>query len=290
MSTRILVTGAGGQLGRAMAAVEPGAVLLSRVELDVTDRKAFEAAVAHHRPQVIVHAAAWTAVDRAEAEPEAAWSVNEGGVLAAAAAAAACGAVLVYPSTDYIFDGRLGRPYREDDEPHPLSVYGASKLGGERAAREVTDHVVIRTSWIFGDGRNFVRAIVAAAAEHDEIAVVADQTGLPTCALHLAGGILNLLEAGARGTVHLAGGGPPCSWAELAEAVLDRAGGRRPRVRHVSTEEYSLTRATETAPRPAQSILDCSLARSMGVALPPWRDGLTEYLSAATVTRESGEA
>jgi dTDP-4-dehydrorhamnose reductase len=291
----VLVTGAGGQLGRALGALVPEAVLLSRADLDVTHREAVERAVARHRPAVVVHAAAWTAVDAAEADPEGARAVNVGGTEAVARAAERVGALLVYPSTDYVFGGDLGRPYREDDRPAPLSVYGRTKLEGEAAARALDRHLVVRTSWVFGEGRNFVRAVLGRAARGEELRVVADQVGLPTYALDLARGILALVEAGVTGTFHLAGGGAPCAWADLAEAALGaavRAGLLRdpPSVRRVSTAEYDSARPGPVARRPAYSVLDCSKAAALGVRLRPWREALEEYVGALASRGREGLA
>lgn len=281
----LLVTGAGGQLGRAVAALVPDAVLLTRADLDVTDAEAVARAVEGVRPAAVLHAAAWTAVDAAEAQPEAARAVNAHGTQAVVRAAARVGAVVVYPSTDYVFSGELRRPYREDDPPSPLSVYGRTKLEGEEAVRAWEHHLVVRTSWVFGEGRNFVRAVLERAARGEDLRVVDDQVGRPTHAGDLAQGILGLLRAGARGTFHLAGGGEPCTWADLAEAALGaavRAGllPSAPTVHRVSTAEYDAARPGPVARRPPYSVLDCSKARALGVALRPWREAVEAYVGA----------
>lgn len=281
----LLVTGAGGQLGRAVAALVPDAVLLTRADLDVTDPVAVGRAVDRARPAVVLHAAAWTAVDAAEAHPEAARAVNAVGTEAVVRAAARVGAVVVYPSTDYVFSGELRRPYREDDPPSPLSVYGRTKLEGEEAVRAWEQHLVVRTSWVFGEGRNFVHTVLERAARGEDLRVVDDQVGLPTHAGDLARGVLGLLGAGARGTFHLAGGGPPCTWADLAEAALRaavRAGLLRsaPSVQRVSTSEYDAARPGPVARRPPYSVLDCSKAGALGVALRPWPEAVEAYVRA----------
>jgi dTDP-4-dehydrorhamnose reductase len=281
---RLLVTGAGGQLGRAVAELRPDAILLTRDDLDVTDSGAVTAVVARHAPDVILHAAAWTAVDDAERDPDAAWAVNVGGTEAIARVAAGAGALLVYPSTDYVFSGDASRPYREGDATKPRSAYGRTKLEGENAARTCPRHLIVRSSWIFGAGRNFVRAIVERSREGGIIEVVADQVGRPTYALDLARGLLDLAGGGYTKTFHLAGGGDPCSWADLAEAVLEAAARTgllvtRARVKGVTTEEWAGGRSGPVAARPRYSVLDCSRAESVGVRLPPWRDALEEYVN-----------
>lgn len=282
----LLVTGAGGQLGRALARLEPDAVLLDRGALDVLDPSAVTEVIGGCRPLVVVHAAAWTRVDDAEGDPEGAHRVNVEGTRSVAEAAAGVGALLVYVSTDYVFSGDRAGPYREGDATGPRSVYGRTKLAGEAEAAAFARHLVVRTSWVFGEGHNFVRSILRAAATRDELAVVDDQRGLPTYALDLAGGILALVEAGAESLFHLAGGGEPGSWADLAEAALAAAGSPA-RVRRVSTAEYFAGRSTPVAPRPSSSVLDCSRAASLGVTLRPWRDAVAEYVSAEHPARLS---
>ena len=284
----LLVTGAGGQLGRAVAEVRPDAVLLTREDLDVTKGSAVAEAVSAHAPAIVIHAAAWTAVDLAEAEPDRAWAVNVGGTEAVARAAAGVGALLVYPSTDYVFSGDATRPYREDDAAKPRSAYGRTKLAGEGAAAACPRHLIVRTSWVFGQGTNFVSAILQRAASRPEepIEVVADQIGVPTHATDLAGGILSLAEGGYTRTFHVRGGGEPCSWADLAEAALDAAvrGGAlpgRPEVTGISTERWAGGRTGPVAKRPRYSVLDCSRAESAGVRLRPWRQALDEYVERA---------
>lgn len=278
LGSDLLVTGAGGQLGRALARLEPGAVLLDRSSLDVLDPSAVADAIDRSRPGVVVHAAAWTRVDDAEADPEAAHRTNVDGTRLVADAAARAGALLVYVSTDYVFSGDRAEAYREADPTGPRSVYGRTKLAGEAEAAGFGRHLVVRTSWVFGEGHNFVRSILRVASTREEVAVVDDQRGLPTYALDLAGGLLGLVDAGGEGLFHLAGGGEPGSWADLAEAALAAAGSPA-RVRRVSTAEYFAGRSGPVAPRPASSVLDCTKAAARGVALRPWRAAVTEYVS-----------
>jgi dTDP-4-dehydrorhamnose reductase len=286
------VTGAGGQLGRAIGRLRPDAVLLAREDLDVTDAGAAAEVIAKHAPAVVVHAAAWTAVDRAEAEPDRAWAVNVGGTEAVARAAANVDALLVYPSTDYVFSGDAARPYREDDATKPRSVYGRTKLEGEGSARTCPSHLIVRTSWVFGDGDNFVRAIVERGRTEGALDVVDDQVGRPTYALDLAGGLLELVDGGHVKTFHLAGDGEPCSRADLADAALDsafQAGmmDAKPQVKRLATEEWARGRMGPVAARPRYSVLDCSRAASVGIRLRPWREAVEDYVSRlAAETRE----
>jgi dTDP-4-dehydrorhamnose reductase len=210
----------------------------------------------------VLHAAAWTDVDGAEADPQGAAAVNVGGTRHAAE----LGAPIVYYSTDYVFDGRKSEPYVESDPPNPLSAYGRTKLHGEAAAGERA--WVVRTSGLYGPtGTNFVRTMLKLASERDEVAVVNDQRSSPTYVGHLAAATHELL-ARPFGIWHLAAAGD-CTWAEFAEAIFDEA-GLDVRVRRVSSEELG-----RPAPRPAYSVLR---SEKDAPALPPWREGLRECL------------
>lgn len=287
---RLLVTGREGQVATALAeAATPGVAVIAcgRPELDLERPEGVLSAIAGHAPDIIVNAAAWTAVDQAENEPARAFATNEAGAGAVAAAAARLGVPLIQISTDYVFDGALDRPYREDDPTGPTGVYGASKLAGERAVATVqSDHAILRTAWVYAPmGRNFLRTMLRLAETRDEVAVVADQSGTPTYAPDIAGGVLavarNLLawpgDPRLRGVFHMSAGGETTSWAGFAEAIFDglaRRGGRRVAVRHITTAEYPTP-----ARRPASSRLDCArLAATHGVALPDWRTGVERCL------------
>jgi dTDP-4-dehydrorhamnose reductase len=255
---RALITGAGGQLGTALAEAFPGADARSREELDVTRPISLA-----YRPDLVLHAAAWTNVDGAEADPAAAEAVNVAGTRRVVA----LGAPLVYFSSDYVFDGRATSPYVESDEPNPLSAYGRSKLGGER---EVRDGWIVRTSWLFGpSGKNFVRTMLRLGAERDEARVVDDQRGCPTYVGHLAAATRELVGRPA-GVWHVAAGGE-CTWAEFAAAIFADA-GLRCRVVPITTEEFGAP-----APRPAYSVLRSE--RPDAPRLPHWREGLRECLA-----------
>lgn len=276
---KVLVTGARGMLGSDLCEALAGKHEVRGVDIedfDVTDAGAVREALAAGRPEVVVHCAAWTDVDGCERDPERAFLHNGWGTRNVARGAGEVGAALVYVSTDFVFDGEKGEPYTEFDAPNPLSVYGASKLAGEEAVRGLVGrHYVVRSAWLFGArGRNFVRAILEAAAEREEIPVVGDQFGSPTYTRDLAGGIADIILAGrvVPGTYHLANSGM-CSWAELAEEALRQA-GRPTRVRPISTAEWeSPTR------RPTCSALRSRWLELQGVGgLRGWQDALASYL------------
>jgi dTDP-4-dehydrorhamnose reductase len=255
---RILITGAAGQLGRALAEEFPAAIALARDDWDVELPPPLEL----EAPDLVLHAAAWTNVDLAEGHPQEAAAVNVGGT----AHVAELGAPLVYYSTDYVFDGAKGAPYVESDPPNPVSVYGRTKLHGEAAAGERS--WIVRASGLFGStGTNFVRTILRLGREQEELAVVDDQRTSPTYVGDLAVATRELL-ARPPGIWHLAAQGD-CTWAEFAEAIVDEA-GLGTRVRRISSAE-----ADRAAQRPAYSVLR---SEKGAPALPHWRDGLRACL------------
>lgn len=264
---RVLVSGAAGQLGRALvdAFSYDDLLALNRSDWDVTTLLGLRT----WTPDLVLHTAAWTDVDGAEGDPQGAAAVNVGGT----ANAAALGAPLVAYSTDYVFDGNKGAPYVESDTPSPKSVYGTTKLHAEAAAGERA--WIVRTSWLFGPtGHNFVRTMLRLGAEHDEVSVVADQRGCPTYVGHLAIATHELVDRGsAFGVWHLAADGD-CTWADFAEAIFEEA-GLACRVRRITTAEFGAP-----APRPASSILR---SEKGAPALPHWREGLRECLDAIAV-------
>jgi dTDP-4-dehydrorhamnose reductase len=256
---RVLITGAGGQLGRALAEEFPDASALSRAEWDVT----LPPPELAEPPVVVLHAAAWTDVDGAEDDPQDAAAVNVGGTRHAAD----LGAPLVYYSTDYVFDGRKSEPYVESDPPNPLSAYGRTKLYGEGAAGEQA--WIVRSSGLFGPtGTNFVRTMLELARERDEVAVVDDQRTAPTYVAQLAAATRELLER-PFGVWHLTAAGD-ATWAEFAEAIFEEA-GLDTRVRRISSDELG-----RPAQRPAYSVLR---SEKDAPVLPHWREGLRECLS-----------
>lgn len=278
LTGRILVTGAAGQLGRALLAADWGTRLqplgLTRGELDIADPSAVEAALGRSGAVALVNAAAYTAVDRAESEPAAAWRANAEGAAVLAAATAAAGIPLLQLSTDYVFDGRKGAPYAEDDPVAPLSVYGASKAAGEAAVRRLQPrHLVLRSGWVFSAGPgNFLATMLRLAGERDEIAVVDDQRGGPTSADDLAAAVVSLLgtlrpDDPRYGTYHFAGAGET-SWLGFAAAIFQRAGwlARRPRLRAIASADWAAP-----ARRPPDSRLDCSrIAAAFALRPRPW--------------------
>lgn len=272
-----LVTGGAGQLGHALqqALASRGEAFAAptHAELDVCDAEAVARAFARHAPRVVVNCAALTKVDTCEREPALAQRANAEAVAILARACAASGATLVQLSTDYVFAGDGDRPYREEDAPAPRSVYGRTKLAGEEAALAVPGALVVRTSWVYGRGRNFPAAILAQAREGKPLRVVADQRGRPTYAADLADGLLRLLAVGATGRVNYANDGEG-TWLDLARAVLDSCGFSDRPIQPLTTEELGLP-----APRPRYSVLDLSRARSFGVPTREWQAALRDYLS-----------
>ncbi len=286
---RIVVTGRQGQVVQALAevAAASGMVVIpvGRPDLDLAVPESVLPALAAARPDVIVSAAAYTAVDRAESEGEAAFAVNARGAELVARAAAALGVPVIHLSTDYVFAGDQPGPYREDDPTGPVSVYGASKLEGERlVAAACADHVILRTAWVYSPfGVNFVKTMMRLGECRSEVAVVADQHGRPTSAHDIAGAIVaiagRLTQDGdrqLRGTFHLAATGE-ATWAEFAEAVfagLKLRGGPSVAVKPIATADYPTA-----ARRPENSRLATGkLADTYGIVLPDWRASLPAVL------------
>lgn len=284
---RIAITGRGGQVVQSLmerggAAADLDLVTIARPEADLTRPDDVDRTLAALRPQAVVNAAAYTAVDLAETEAVAAHAVNASGAGGVARSAARLGIPIVHLSTDYVFDGRLDRPYREDDPTNPLGVYGQSKLQGERAVADGNpNHAILRTAWVYSPfGRNFARTMLTLARTRDDVRVVADQRGTPTNALDIADGVIvvlrNLLarpEASElRGIFHMTGGGET-TWAGFAAAIFAASaagGGPAARVLPIPTSEYPTP-----ARRPANSRLDnTKLANAHGIRLPHWQQSL----------------
>ena len=289
---KLLVLGAGGQVGHELVrALAPVGEVVSAtrddagtLRVDLANADSLAAALDAARADVIVNAAAYTAVDRAEDEPELADRVNHRAVAEIGAWAKRNGRRVVHYSTDYVFDGSSKRPYRENDATAPLGAYGRSKLAGEDALRASgARHLIVRTAWVYAArGNNFLRTMLRLAGERDELRVVADQTGAPTPTRLVADASAAMLRqwlddgenVGRDGTYHLVSAGR-CSWFEFAEAIVDGAADRglierRPRVVPIATAEYP-TRAR----RPAYSVLDTSkVTAAFGLQLPDWRAGL----------------
>lgn len=281
---KLLITGAGGMLGRdvVLAAENAGhqVVGFAHTELDITDERAVAGKVELERPDVVINCAAWTDVDGAEAAEDAAFAVNGTGAGNVAAAAAAVGARVVYPSSDYVFDGQSETPYSETDQTGPLSAYGRTKLAGEEATVIANHHhFVVRSSWLFGiGGPNFVETMLRLADDHGEVLVVRDQVGSPTYTWHLAYGIVRLIEGGAFGIHHMAAEGS-CSWYDFAREIFEQA---RMDCKVMSATTEMLGRP---APRPAHSVLVSQ--REHAIRLPAWPDGLAGYLAQRRAEREA---
>jgi dTDP-4-dehydrorhamnose reductase len=275
---RVLVLGAGGQVGRALAAALPDATALRRLDLDIAD--AADTSIDWAAYDTIVNAAAFTDVDGAETVEgrAAAWRANATGPAALAAICRRTGSMLVHLSTEYVFDGRSALPYPEDAPVCPLSAYGASKAAGDLAVQGVERHYLVRPSWVVGDGHNFVRTMLRLAGKGVEPSVVADQVGRPTFATELACAIVHLVTSGAPyGTYHVTGGGEPASWADVARATFALAGHGDLRVTDTTTAEYFADKP-HAARRPRNSVLDLSKAVAAGVELTDWRERLAEYV------------
>lgn len=292
---RIAVTGKSGQVVTALLERGPAAgaeiAAIGRPEIDLADSIGLDAALAAARPDVIVSAAAYTAVDRAESEADLAFAVNRDGAGAVARAARALNVPVIHLSTDYVFNGTKASAWVEDDPVAPLNVYGASKLAGERAVLDSGARAtILRIAWVHAPfGANFVRTMLRLAESRDELNVVADQIGAPTSALDIADGILKVAANLAaepdqrrfEGVFHMGAGGPDASWADFADSIFDglaARGGKRPKVNRIGTADYPTPAA-----RPAQSRLESSrLAALHRVALPDWRASLDEILDRLT--------
>ncbi|MGA3301946.1 MAG: dTDP-4-dehydrorhamnose reductase [Methylovirgula sp.] len=285
---RIAVTGSQGQVARSL--VERGATMgasviaVGRPTLDLADPSTILPALRAAAPDVIVNAAAFTGVDAAESEEALAHQINAEGAGAVAKVAAELSVPIIHLSTDYVFNGMLDRPYSEGDVPEPINAYGRSKLAGEEAVKTIARrHVILRTAWVYSPfGRNFLRAMLAAAETRQNVRVVADQLGQPTSALDIADGILAICQRlrtkpqdeALFGTFHMTAQGA-ASWADFAEAIFaerERRGRSGVTVSRIASRDYETA-----ARRPANSRLDTAkLAAAYGIVLPPWHQSVSE--------------
>lgn len=288
-----------GQLGQELARAPSSRLrvkVAGRDSIDVTDAAATRDVIRHIRPGVVLNAAAYTAVDKAEAEPAAAFAVNRDGPAALAAVCAELSIPLIHVSTDYVFDGD-GGPYTEKSEVGPRSVYGDSKLQGETEIRSRLDrHIILRTAWLFSAfGNNFVKTMLRLSATKNEIQVVDDQFGCPTPAAALAQAMIKLAETAAGGaspawgTYHFAGR-PATTWRRFAELTFAQAAeigliDRAPNVIPITTAEYPTA-----ARRPANSVLNCDALAALGLTAPDWRAGLADMLDELRLARVTGSA
>ena len=276
---KVLVTGAGGLLGSELVSVyrarDARVIACDSAELDVTDASGVSDRIGSEAPDQVLHCAAYTAVDRAESELERAFATNVDGTHNVAQECAATGARLVYFSTDFVFDGSSETAYRTDDEPHPLSVYGRSKLSGEAAAAGAgAKWLTVRTSWLYGAaGPNFVSTILAQARSGAPLRVVDDQRGRPTWVRDLAEATAELVDIGATGLVHVTNGGT-ATWYELARTALEVAEVRAD-LEPVSSEEWE-----GAAARPRHSVLDVTETEALlGRSMVPWPEALRSFLT-----------
>ncbi|MCX8098332.1 MAG: dTDP-4-dehydrorhamnose reductase [Casimicrobiaceae bacterium] len=284
---KVLITGAGGQLARALMRALHSThevIALDRSALELTDRAAIRDTLRRSQPEVVLNCAAYTAVDRAESERERAFAVNAHAAAWLAEAASALGSVLVHFSTDYVFDGRATRPYREEDATAPLNVYGASKLAGEQAVLAHGGHLVLRLSWVYShEGANFYRTILRLARERGRLRVVADQRGVPNYVGDLAEAIAAMLAHGKEalaaraGLYHLSARGET-TWHGFACQIVRRHGlSERITVEAITTAQYPTA-----ARRPAYSVLDASrFSATFGWQPPQWSEGLARCVAAS---------
>ena len=276
---KVLVLGAGGMLGKDLVPIlsVKGQVWARDIDdFDITDRKGVQREVEALRPQVLVNAAAYTDVDGCESRKELAFTVNAEGARNVALACAAIGGRMIHLSTDYVFDGSSRIPYREEDHPNPLNIYGSSKLQGERYIQEIlANHLIIRTEWLYGrHGKNFVDTIVRHAGQQKELRVVDDQRGSPTFTKDLSFALESLIGIEARGILHVTNSGS-CTWFEFARQILREKGYDHVQVIPISSEELA-----RPARRPAYSVMNCQRFEKLtGRKMRAWKEAIKEYLS-----------
>lgn len=278
---RILITGATGQLGSVLCRLLSQDTVIPK-DLPGFDlsRSGIEQDILAGRPDVIIHAGAYTDVDGAERDPEKAMVVNAAGTEQVARAAAQLGAKLVYVSTDYVFDGAGRSPYQEEDRPSPISQYGLSKWLGEKAVHASgAESLIVRTAWLYGpSGKNFVKSIMRAAQEQPTLRVVDDQRGCPTSAEDLGRALVELARRDVTGILHVTNQGD-CTWHEFAQAIVSEMGLSVP-VLPITTAQ-----AGRLAKRPAYSVLSSDRLSSLGLTLPHWKDALKQFMSIQRVSR-----
>ncbi|MBH0182414.1 MAG: dTDP-4-dehydrorhamnose reductase [Nitrospira sp.] len=272
-----MLTGSGGQLGRDLCRMLATETIIPKdlPDFDLT-RQEIEAQIHDAKPDVIIHAGAYTDVDGSEHKPDMAMAVNRDGTARVARAAARAGARLIYVSTDYVFDGAAAVPYTEQDAPNPINAYGMSKYMGEQAVlASGADALVIRTAWLYGHhGKNFVKSIMSAAGREPALRVVSDQRGCPTFAEDLASALIALMGKHVSGVIHVTNRGN-CTWHEFAEAIVREMGLAVP-VAPISTEE-----AGRVAKRPRFSVLSQDRLLSLGIMMPEWRRSLAQFVTTA---------
>ncbi|MCC9022772.1 dTDP-4-dehydrorhamnose reductase [Bacillus nakamurai] len=274
--TKVLVTGAAGQLGRELCRRLKRAgyevIALTKAMMNISDQRSVRHSFSHYKPDIVVNTAAYTSVDQCETELDKAYSINGIGAYYTVLEAEQIGARVIHISTDYVFSGRGTEPYKEDDPPEPGTIYGKSKKLGEELIRLTgKNHTIVRTSWVYGSGgHNFVNTMLKLADTRDQVRVVSDQIGSPTYTKDLAETVIQLFDS-PPGTYHAANAGV-CSWYEFAKAIMEES-GRTTAVLPVSTEEYG-----NLTPRPAYSVLSLESIEKLGLSMRHWRDALRDYL------------
>ncbi|HWP92441.1 MAG TPA: dTDP-4-dehydrorhamnose reductase [Thermodesulfobacteriota bacterium] len=276
---RVLITGATGQLGHDLLRLlettkDYKVIATGRPDLDITDYAKVKGFISEARPDIIIHAAAFTSVDQCESQMDLAFKVNALGARNVASVSSHIGAKLVYISTDYVFDGAKEGPYREFDTPNPLNIYGQSKLLGEQFVKEQTSRFfIIRTAWLYGiEGRNFVKTMLELGMKGEELRVVNDQRGTPSCTTDLAREIIQIMTTELYGTYHCTSQGE-CTWYDFAVEIF-RCANLEVKIRPVSTEDYP-----RPARRPKNSVLDNYMLRLQGLdTMPDWRDALSLFM------------
>lgn len=280
---RILITGAGGQLGRDLQLVleDHDVVALSHAELDVTNASTVSDAIEGARPEVVLHTAALTDTTRCEREPDVALLYNGAGAQNVAVACGCVGAAMVHVSTNEVFDGAQTEPYRESDEPHPLNAYGRSKLEGERLIQEsLPQHYIVRTAWLYGHGgNNFVTKVLSRAESGDVVGVI-DEVATPTWTHDLAHAIAKLIQTDVYGVYHLTNAGQASRYQWVRE-ILRLAGKEDDLVREVTTAQFltELPGASAAPRKPPQSVLANAAGAQVGIELRPWQEALAEYIA-----------
>lgn len=278
---KIIVTGGNGQLGTALKEILAAEEVLftDTDNMDITNPEVIEQRFSEFKPEVLVHGAAYTNVDGAEENPEICEKVNAGGTKNLAEACASHNVSMVYISTDYVFDGTAGKPYLPDAPTNPLNVYGKTKLAGEKETTKVPKHWILRTSWVYGEGKNFVRTMLGLAENNTSLKITGDQYGRPTAAIDLAKAIYDVINKKPEsGIYHITGDGPIISWADFAAKIFEIS-GLDVKVTGRTTEEYLAEQGDrKVAVRPKYSALDLSKSKQAGLFLSDWEDSLKDYL------------
>jgi dTDP-4-dehydrorhamnose reductase len=278
---KILVTGGNGQLGLALKEVLAGEEVLftDTDNMDITNKEVVEEVISDFKPEFVIHGAAYTNVDGCEEDPELAFKINSEGTKNIVEACKKVNAKIVYVSTDYVFDGTKTEPYSETDQTNPISVYGKSKLEGENYAKEVESHWILRTSWVYGEGKNFVKTMLMLADKMEQVKVVDDQFGRPTYALDLARAIKDvIIKKPEIGIYNVTGDGDIISWADFAREIFKIA-GKNTEVIGISTEEYFAQYPDKKiARRPMYSSLNLIKAKKAMIITRDWREALEIYI------------